>query len=55
MALSYHDWAAIERLNCMQLKAGLHKRNPAISSLIRDTLDFQGGFGWHSACMHFQL
>jgi hypothetical protein len=36
------------------LSAGLHKRNPPAVDVIRDIFDFQGKFGWHSACMHFQ-
>jgi hypothetical protein len=54
MSLSYHDCAVIERLNCMQFEGRIAQKKSGGSAVIRDALVFQGGFGWHSACMHFQ-
>jgi hypothetical protein len=54
MALSYHNCPSIERLNCMQFAGRIAQKESAVSAIIGDTLDFQGKFGWHSACMHFQ-
>jgi hypothetical protein len=54
MSLSYHDCAAIERLNCMQFEGRIAQKESGGFAVIRDALVFQGEFGWHPVCMHFQ-
>jgi hypothetical protein len=54
MAFSYHIVQRLSASIACSSTAGLHKRNPAFLPFIRDGIDFQGKFGWHPACMHFQ-
>jgi hypothetical protein len=54
MAFSYHNVQRLSASIACSSTAGLHKRNPALLPVIRDGIDFQGKFGWHPACMHFQ-